>query len=507
MKLLSGIKKIFSKKGNNHIKIVAFVAFVIGNLAALSVATLAWFGVNVRDSVIDMVTGDLDVEVNKVTAYKYVYPYYPNSTEFINYDTDGVVKQYVIEDHVLTYEDTDVDDIAISSDNATIALGTRNEGTFTTDSASATSKNVCVPSTVAPAIYKPEFRYYLIGDGLFCGVNSNWSITDSPAFALRESVTNERAAVLQDVVVSAGSSFALLEVLEEIVVGNVTYSYNYFPIYSITESASPFRVIDDDSDGHGDRLLCLRSGIYTFTYSPNQLSIELRTQNAGAKKDISVITNNSLDPTKISIDYAGHTNKNNPSEPNYFPDISDYMPTAIYEQNTTLVLDVELNFKNANPVDASLKIERTTATSNSIYNITDKYEDETHFLNDATLRASDFYNFYAKFTKTPYATTEALWTDIHHIADSDSQKFANDTTYDRTIDCTLVPKDLEDSLVVDATDPESLTPNIYHCYIAIEYDYEHCEYFLNKNRLGKTYILDRDFGFHFSGIQHLEEGA
>ena len=33
------------------------------------------------------------------------------------------------------------------------------------------------------------------------------------------------------------------------------------------------------------------------------------------------------------------------------------------------------------------------------------------------------------------------------------------------------------------------------------------EYFLNKNRLGKTYILDRDFGFHFSGIQHLEEGA
>ena len=47
MKLLSGIKKIFSKKGNNHIKIVAFVAFVIGNLAALSVATLAWFGFSV----------------------------------------------------------------------------------------------------------------------------------------------------------------------------------------------------------------------------------------------------------------------------------------------------------------------------------------------------------------------------------------------------------------------------------------------------------------------------
>ena len=507
MKVFEKIKGFFSKKQSGlsgKAKIIISALFVIGNLGALTIATMAWFGLADTESRIDMVSGDLDVEINKVTAYKYVYPYYANSTEFIDYDAEGVVKKYVLEDHVLTYNATDVDDIAISSDNATITLGTRAQGTFTTDANSASAKNVCVPATVQPAIYKPEFRYYLIGDGLFCGVNNSWSITDSYAFALRESVTNERSAVLQNVVVSAGSSFALLEVLEEIVQGNITYTYNYFPIESIAQSSSPFRVVDDDSDGHGDRLLCLRSGIYTFSYSPDQLSITLRTQDAGARKDISVITNNSLDPTKISIDYAGSANKDDPEAPNYFPEINDYLPTAIYDQNTTLILDVELNFKNANPVDASLQIERTAATSNSIYNIANKYEDETHYWNDSTLRASDFYNFYAKFTSTPYANETALWTDLHHIGDANSQKFANDTTYDRTIDCTLVPKDLADSTTVPGMDPDGLVENIYHCYIAIEYDYEHCLYFLNKNRLGKTYILDRDFGFHFSGIQHKE---
>ena len=507
MKAFDKIKHIFSKKQNDNQprsrrgRIVGLGLLIIGNATAVSIATLSWFNMDVRKSKIEMVSGDLGVEINKVTAYKYVYPYYKNSTEFIDYDAEGTVKKFILEDHTLNFNNQDIDDISISNDNATVTLGTKETGTSTTSSASASASNVYIPA----ANYVPEFRYYLLGDDLFCGVTDSWSLPASYAFGLREDVTNEKHANLDNIVVSAGSSFRLLEALEVVQAGQRAYLYNYFPIESIAESSSAFRVIDDDTDGHGDRLLCLRSGIYSFSYSPDQLSITLHTRNSGARKDISVITNNSLDPTKVSIDYAGSVDKTD------YPTIESYMSHAVYNQNTSLILDVELNFKNANEVDASLQIERTDADSTSIYNLADKYADTDHNLigyvdanHQNMLRASDFYNFYAQFTQTPYASTSALWTALHRVGDANSQKFANGETYDKTIDCTLNLKEVSDSTVIAANNPDSLVDNIYHCYIVIEYDYEHSTYFLDKNRLGKTYMLDRDFGFHFFGIQHKE---
>ena len=52
-----------------------------------------------------------------------------------------------------------------------------------------------------------------------------------------------------------------------------------------------------------------------------------------------------------------------------------------------LILDVELNFTNANPVDVSLEINRTDisdptyGTYNSIYNLPNKYSDTEYNLN------------------------------------------------------------------------------------------------------------------------------
>ena len=536
MSMLSKMKGLFSKKtsdDNSHRlrKIIGFTLLAVGNVAAVSVATIAWFGINNRESRIDMVSGDLDVEINKVTAYKYVYPYYKNSTEYIDYNTDGVVKKYVIEDHVLQYNSTDVDDISITSDNATITLGSldpENHGSYTTNQNQAGPANICIPT----GVYKPEFTYYLIGDDKFCAVDDSWAIKDAYAFALKAEVAADRHAILNNVVVSAGSSFRLLKAEEDVVEGNTVYYYDYFPLSSIAESSSPFRLVDDNSDGVYDRILCLRSGIYNFTISPNQLFVELNTRDGGSKKDISVITNNSMDPTKVTIDYAGgqNINKTNPAAPNYYPTVESYLATAIYNQYTTVVLDVELNFKNANPVEASLKIERTNIRNSdySIYHFSNKYSDTTHNLNGYIddshinpLRASDFYNFYAVFTKTPYTDvndtedgdpSDDLWLNLHRVGDANSQKFLNTgtyndlTQYDKELSCTLNLKDnVNDSIIIPGIDPDGLQQNIYHCYIAIEYDYEHCSYFLNKNRLGKTYKLDRDFGFHFFGTQVTEE--
>ena len=502
MSLLGKIKSLAPKLGSKKGKLIGFILLCVGSASAVAVTTLAWFNLSTKESKIKMVSGDLNVEIRKVSAYKYVYPYYKNSTEFIDYDAAGVVKKYVLEDHILEFDSTNVDDIPINSDDATITLGEKVRRSFTTDSNDASSLNVCVPTPVAPAtMYVPEFHYYLIGDGCFCGTDSSWSIEDATAFGLMDDISNDKHAIIDNVVVSAGSKFSLLEAKKIQENNQPVYAYYYFPISSIAETNPAFRIIDSNDDNIGDTLLCLRSGICTFTYSPNQLKIELRTSDGGQRKDVSVIMNNSLDPTKMSIDYAGSVNKQT------YPTINSYVPTAIYNQNTMVILDVELNFTNPNPVDANLQIERTNITNNSIYNLSNKYEDKTHNLVgyvDAThqnlLRASDFYNFYATFTKTPYASASALWTGLHRVGDQYSQKFLNDTEFDKTIDCTLHMKENDDSATVAASN----TDNIYHCYIGIEYDYEHSVYFLDENRLGKTYLLDRDFGFHFSGIQHRE---
>ena len=491
-------KKLLSKKRMN-IKVIALSLVAFANLSAIAIGTMAWFNLSGNDSLIDIVSGDLDIEVKKVTAYKYVYPYYKKSTEFIDYDSEGTVKQFVLEDNTLTYGTDNVKDIAITSDDATVVLGTKygDATAHTSDVSEASSNNVYVPN----ASYVPEFRYYLIGDATFCGVNTSWHLTDGFAFASGDDPSNDTPVVLDNIVVSAGASFRFLETFEA---GSV-YEYYYHPLESITETASPFRVIDDDGDGHGDRLLCLRSGIYKFSYTTNQLKIDLHTKENGARKDISVISNNSLDPTKISIDYNGSVNKTT------YPTINSYLPTAIHDQNTTMVIDVELNFKNANDIDVSLQVERLQDNSYSIYNISGKYSDATHNLDgyqDAShvnpLRSSDFFNFYSVFTATPYASTSAIWTAMHRVGDSNSKKFLNDTTYDLTVDCPLNLKESNDTTLIPANDPDDDVDHIYHCYISIDYDYEHTTYFLDKNRLGKKYILDRDFGFHFIGTQHVE---
>ena len=210
MKVFDKIKNIFSNKqngGKTHrtLKYVGIGLLAVGNITSVVMATMAWFNLNSRDSQIDMISGDLDVEVRKVVAYKYVYPYYQNSTEFIDYDSEGTVKKYVLEDHELEFDGDDVDDISITSDNATITLGTKAAGTTTTSSASASSSNIYIPS----ANYAPEFRYYLVGDDVFSGVADSWSLPAAHAFGLREDVANNKPAILDTIVFSAGSSFRL----------------------------------------------------------------------------------------------------------------------------------------------------------------------------------------------------------------------------------------------------------------------------------------------------------
>ena len=509
MKISEKIKSLAPKLNSRKGKIIGLAMLITGSVAAVTVTTLAWFNLAAKESTIEMVSGDLNVQIEKVSAYKYVYPYFKGSTEFINYGQDnGTFKKYVLEDHNLLIDDEPVDEKRdITSDNAIVTLGAKTPGNYVPVFPDDDDDINDLSATNVHYEDIDIFRYYLIGDGLFCGVEDKpWSIESAFAFAnITGSPTEANPIVLDDVVVSAGSHFTFFDTngagYDE---NEGEYICNYYSLSSnsVSPEKSPFRVVDNS-------VYCIRSGIYKFSYyidssgeTPQEkLKIELHTGDNGTRKDISVITNNSLDATMISIEHAGGRGGNKT--------LPQYMPEAIESQNTMVVLDVELKLTNAHPVDLNLRINRLGSTNNSIHRLPNRYNDTTSnligYVNESEknlLRASDFYNYYAVFTKanSAYANASAIWAAMHVEGNANFQKFQNGETYDPYIDCVLHPKENDDETLI----PGSTSDQFYHCYISIEYDYEHCLFFLNKDRLGKTYLLDRDFGFRFSGTQHEE---
>ena len=474
MKLLEKIKLGFSNIATSGSRkrrsIILLSLLVFTNVMAVVAVSLAWFRLDGQQSVIDIVTGDINVEINKITAYKYVYPYYLNSTEYINYSATGTIKSYVLE--AIEYKDEE-----ITSTVATIPINSTTSGTCNSTGTNSSATNIYYSNN-------ENFRYYLVGDALFNGVSANpWSISNALAFSSAITATSERPIILDDVIISVGASFTIFD---KNTVNEETLACSYYNYGSIQEDSPHFKVENNN------RITCLKSGIYRFSFTTNALTISLRQRD-----DESIIGNNSLDPTKINIDYMGSAARGTQS-------LNEYIPEAIHAQNTMMILDVELNYKNVNDVVASLNINRLAINSKSIIN-NGGYSDGEHNVvgyvsaeQTNSLNTSDFYAFYAVFTKIPYANASALWSAMHIRSDSESSpgiynfdKFPSNSN--TSIPCTLHLKENNDSLLI----PASSSDNIYHCYIGIEYDYEYSRYFLHKNRIGKTYLLDRDFGFYF----------
>ena len=526
MKVLQRIKNFFYKKKDDgksgHFskgKLIGSVAFLAVNVFSAVFATLAWFALNTKQSTIEMVTGDIDVDIKKVTAYKYVYPFFKSSTEYIDYNNGGTVKKFVLNDNELTYNDgendVDVDSSSITSSyiDVTLSLSEIAADYSALKVAEEGDPEIVLSSSFIHYDGRTEFRYFLIGDELFGGEeDSSWSIDNSIAFAKKDDVTADSSthSVANNVFISAGANFIFFDRYQ--ITSLAEQKCKYFSYSHSGSNTSPF-VINPD----GKSIKCIKSGLYRVTYSPNKLRIE-----EAPTTDNSILGNNSLDVTKIKIDYDGSStiNKTNPDADNYFPSFDSYFPTGIYEQNTTLILDVELNYKNVNQITPALQVVRdpnnSLASSNYILNISNNgYSDTTKNIRDASLpngnninplNASDFFSFYAQFTANPYANPNAIWTALHKKTDSqtnsvnDFKKF-NTNGFDNSIDCPLHLKDeLSDSLTIP---PSSSELRRYHCYIVIEYDYEYADYFVYEKRLSQTFPLYRDFGFRLIGNQSL----
>ena len=488
-KLLSKLMNISTKK-----KVVLFTAFTLVNALALSAATIAWFDSVSKNASIDAVAGDINVSIEKVTVYKFVYPFYASSAEFINYDDEenAVVKAYVI-------QDKDVASTAqnpLDSDDVEITLGT-------------------IPGAVAGQSDTPGprkikftnrgFRYYLYGNETFTGFrkyvdqqsdthnpDSEWSTVSGTAFSKAFGMDDSDTVALTDIVISAGAEFSLFDANTTLTTTSYfTYTFGATKRFEATESGA---------------IRCIQSGIYDIEYNPTQSKLSISLSN---RSDETIIGNSTLDSTKINIDFWG-----SPAiQTAYQNDIKRYVPQAIYEQNTMAILDVQLRYINANPITAGLKIQRTAELplDNSIHHLADRYEDHSAHLEGATktrrnaLRASDFYCFSARFASAANAYTDpdSIWSAMRPTPTAQNPyqtgyaKFLNGQNYDQEIPCPLVG----DSTTILGSDEGS----VYHCYVGIDYCGAYIPFFLDLNRLGKQYFLDRDFFLYFTGTQ--VEGA
>lgn len=521
------LEEALRAKKKRKVRLYATLAsLTIAVIATLSVASYAWFAMFTAGSNLATVTGDLNVNINKVTAYKYVYPYYQNSTEFIDYGSTGTVKGYVV-------EDSSVESPADPVNTATITFATNTPadpedpltndlitGTYTT-SANSNASNKVMYNTVE------TFRYFLFGDETFTGVSSNpWSSSTSIGFSSRNAIEDTSPAVLSNVVVSAGATFTFFNT-DNIGAGTAC---NYYKYTSCTAN-SCFEIVNEVDNNEritSSAIRCLKSGIYEFSVTGNAsgsaiTSMTITTIN---RSDHAIIANNMLDPTMIFLDYSGGHGPHGEKPGGGTYDITDFLPEAINGQETMVILDVELSFQNVGPVQIGTKVirERSEATP-AIFDYSDTsnnligYQDTEH---RNALYASDFYTFSATFTDEAhkYANGAALWDALHVETDSETDgeedfvRFqmkdgvVNDEEFEYGIECNMRAKDgfvseSDEAVVIPGSDPDALTKPVYHCYIGIEYDYIYTNYFLHTDRLGKTFLLDRDFGFHITATQYV----
>lgn len=515
-------------KAKSRRKFFLVAIITAANLFGAAVGSIAWFDTVAKNANVSAVAGDMMIQPKKVTAYKYVYPYYSGDTEFINYDSVGAIKKYVV-------EDTSIEGADSASDTAlTFSLGINSTATTCYNKATLGNDDVATATHIHYHYNEnygsdSVFRYFLLGNETFIGsagvdystvtVENTHNAFVSKSDYNRQGTEQDPLPTIQDVVVSAGSEFILFDA------STVAQSNCSYFTYSAPNVANPrFVALDDNGtavpynqQGNvGTRLKCLKAGIYTFSIGQNGLTITLQND----RSDESIIGNGKLDAAKISIDYYGMSPEEKTAAG--YSGMSEYYPKAIHDQNAMVIFDIELECQNVNPITAELQIRRTSSGTddNAIYKLENHYSNATYNkqgydgTNRNPMHASDFYCYKASIPNVPYASATALWNALHQENDLESNlyngfvrfqdtgfDYENDD-YETFIDC---PLNGGNPYIIPGHDASA--PVSFHCYIAVDYDPLHIKFFMDENRLGNTFFLDRDFVFYFKGTESLETPA
>ncbi len=291
------------------------------------VASFAWFLVVNPNSKLDTVSGDMSISFNKVSAERYVYPFYAQSNSFIDYSKDGSVKEYVLSD---------------------------SNPTFTTDAITVSNTPSASSNT----------KYYLVGNKTFVGLSDASDFDFTNAYILSAS-TDGLTFTAKDVTLSAGSQFVIVN--QNGVIQELSSSSNTL------ESG-----IEYDTTNHSYKVktammvnfeLELKKTTDTTDSTTETMSLKIEKES---REDSAILGMTLFDPTLAKLNGQDSTEK---------------YPEAIYDQNTCLVYKVDLIVKSQTRdfiLNCDVKRKEITAENGQIGS-EDKY-DLSHYL---TYRVSE----------------------------------------------------------------------------------------------------------------------
>lgn len=270
------------KKSQGKIKTILLSAMTIFALFSTMSAVFAWFVVVNPSTKIDTVTGDMSISLNKLSAIKYVYPFYPGSNDFIDYSsTNGKLKTYVLNDS----------DVPTSLENATIPSITKD-------------------------VTNPPNACYLVGNSVFLGTTEEKKYSLSSGIILNSSADGNTFSV-KSVSLSVNSTFLLTDKEgRNLVFSKVTYF----------KDNKPTNLEYDFLNKDNTLFLAKKAGFYDFTITRKETGYDL-TITSQSRDDASILGMTLFDPTYAKL-YGMKEDE------------------AIYKQNTCLVYDVEISVKN-----------------------------------------------------------------------------------------------------------------------------------------------------------------
>ncbi len=304
---------------------VILTSLTIFALFSTMVASFAWFLVVNPNSKLDTVSGDMSISFSKVSAVRYVYPFYASSNSFIDYSKEGTVKEYVLSE---------------------------SNPTFITEAISVANK---------PSDESTNKKYYLVGNKVFAGLSQGEDFDFSDAYILSAS-TDGSTFTAHDVTLSAGSQFVIVN--------------QNGKIQELSSNTLPTSGIEYDAGNHSYKVKSAMMVNFELSIPKSTDSNSTETMTfkitPETRDDSAILGMTLFDPTLAKLNGQA-------SEAKY--------PEAIYDQNTCLVYKIDLEVKSQTR-DFTLNCDvkrKEIADENGQINSTDQY-DLSHYL---TYRVSE----------------------------------------------------------------------------------------------------------------------
>lgn len=275
------------KRLSSRTRTVFLTSLTLFALFSTMLASFAWFLVVNPNSKLDTVSGDMSISFSKVSAQRYVYPFYASSNSFIDYSKDGTVKEYVLSDSNPIF----------------------------------TAETITVSNTPTDTV--TNIKYYLVGNKTFVGISDARDFDFENKYILSASTDGSKFTA-DAVTLSAGSQFVIVD--------------QNGKIQELSSSSNTLENgIEYDASNHSYKVktammvnfeLEITKSANTTNSTSESMSLKIKKES---REDSAILGMTLFDPTLAKLNGQDSTDK---------------YPEAIYDQNTCLVYKVDLTVKS-----------------------------------------------------------------------------------------------------------------------------------------------------------------